>query len=333
MRLPKFEYLKPKNISDACSLLKDHKGSARVFAGGTDFLVSLKQRISTPPYVIGLNSIEGLDYIVDNNNNGTRLLRIGALTTLTAVSSSDLIKKKFPILADSSCNVASEQIRNMGTIGGNICLDTRCWYYNQTKLWRDIRPPCFKTGGSVCYAVKSGKECHAANSSDTVPALIALGAKVKIVNANGDKMVTLEEFYTGKGEPVNILNDDEVIEEIVIPESPESSKESFIKLTIREGLEFPIVNSAVLLTMDDSGKKCMDASVLVGGVLSYPFRAKKTEETLKGNKINENLIEEASKIATEGMGPIAHILHAPGYKRQMVQVCVKRALRKTIRTC
>ena len=156
MRLPKFNYHKPENLKEACSILKDNNGKAKVVAGGTGLLVAIKQGAKKPSSLVSLRGIEGLDSIEHDNTS----LKIGSMCILQRVADSENIKKKFPVLSAAADSVASQQIRNMGTIGGNISLDTRCWYYNQTQLWRDARPLCFKTKGSVCHVIKGGERCQ-----------------------------------------------------------------------------------------------------------------------------------------------------------------------------
>ncbi|MDY6864001.1 MAG: FAD binding domain-containing protein, partial [Thermodesulfobacteriota bacterium] len=178
MRIPKFEYLAPKKLEDAVSFLKKYKGDIKVVAGGTDLIVNMKQRTITPKYLINLKEIADLDFINYKKNDG---LKIGALTALRTIEKSGVIREKFPVIAKAAHEVASVQIRNVGTLGGNICLNTRCWYYNQPLYWRKSFPFCFKVGGDCCNVVKKGKQCYALFSADTVPALIGLDAKIKVV--------------------------------------------------------------------------------------------------------------------------------------------------------
>jgi 4-hydroxybenzoyl-CoA reductase subunit beta len=157
-------------VEEACSLLKKHEGAVKLIAGGTDVLPSLKQRLFTPEYVLDLRQVTGLNEI---KNGSGKEVRIGALTTLTNLEESPVVKKNFPALAEAASLVAAPQIRNMGTIGGNIALETRCWYFNQSQIWRKPLEQCIKRGGEVCHVVKGSKKCFAYFAADTVPALIA----------------------------------------------------------------------------------------------------------------------------------------------------------------
>ncbi len=326
MRLPKFEYHKPNDLKEACSILKEHKGNARVIAGGTDLLVAMKQRAKKPLHLVSLRGIRGLNSINHNNSS----LNIGPMCTLQSVADSEDIKKYFPALSAAADSVASQQIRCMGTIGGNISLDTRCWYYNQTQLWRDTRPLCFKTKGSVCHVIKGSSQCNAVFSSDTATALMVLDAKIKILNSEGtSKTIPLAGFYTKTGEPVNILKEDEIVAEISIAEDSPESKDSFIRLAFREGIEYPIANAAIKITLENN-KTCRDARIVVGAVTSFPVRATEAENMLKGEKISSGLINEVSKAASKEIKIIPYLWASPAYKRKMAETLVKRGIEKII---
>lgn len=326
MRLPKFEYHKPKDLKEACSILKEHKENAKVIAGGTDLLVAMKQRAKKPSHIVSLKGIKGLDAINDDNNS----LKIGSICTLQSIADSEIVRKKSPILSIAADSVASQQIRYMGTIGGNISLDTRCWYYNQTQLWRDARPPCFKTKGSVCHVIKGSNRCNAVFSSDTATALMALDAKINILNSKGaSKIISLAEFYTKNGEPVNILGEDEILTEILIAENSPEAKDSFIRLAFREGIEYPIVNTAIRITLENN-KACRDARIVIGAVTSFPVRATEAENLLKGEKITSGLINEVAKAASKEIKVIPYLWASPAYKRKMAEVLVKRGIEKAI---
>jgi 4-hydroxybenzoyl-CoA reductase beta subunit len=238
MTLPKFEYFEPRAVEELFPLLSAYKGEAKIISGGTDLLVRMNQRIVTPSCLVNLKSIPNLDYI---NHDQTGGLRIGALTTLHAVETSSTVREHFPILAQASSRVASPQIRNTATIAGNICLDTRCWYYNQSYHWRQSLSPCYKLGGDQCYVVKKGDHCYSLFSADTVPAFIGLGARVKIMGSAGEKVIALEDFYTGVGETVNVLQPDEVVMEVQVPNPPSHTGGVYLKYSTRDVIDFPIL--------------------------------------------------------------------------------------------
>ncbi len=187
MNIPRFDYLEPASLQEACSLLEEHGERAAILAGGTDLLVRMKQRTATPRYLVNLRSISNYDGIADGEG-----LRIGALTMLHTLTISPAIQAQAPILAQAARRVASPQVRHLATLGGNLCLERRCWYYNQSASWRQARPPCFRTGGDECHVVKGGDACYALFSADTAPALLALEAEVKVVGPEGETVMPLE---------------------------------------------------------------------------------------------------------------------------------------------
>jgi len=285
MRLPRFEYLNPRTIQEACSLLSQHGDKAKILAGGTDLLNVMKERIITPEYVIGLRGISDLDYIEADSDG----VRIGALTTITALGKSSVIREKFPCLADVPGKMATVQIRNMGTIGGNLC--------------------------------------NAAPSADTAPILICLGAQAKIVGPKGERVVALEEFFTGPGETV--LGDGEILTEIQVPNQPAKTAGAYFKMS-RVAVDLAIVGVAAVVTLDGKGGSCSDIKIVLGAVAPTPIRAKKAEGLIKGKKIEEDLIEEAGRIASEEASPIDDVRGSAFYRTEMVNVLTKRAIRQAL---
>ncbi|OGL39344.1 MAG: hypothetical protein A3C43_00270 [Candidatus Schekmanbacteria bacterium RIFCSPHIGHO2_02_FULL_38_11] len=327
VRLPKFDYHCPETVREACSVLKEHKGNAKILAGGTDLLVAMKQRAKKPAHLVSLRKIKELKGFEYLSGKG---LKIGPMSTLQSVAKADIIIKKYPILSLAADSVASQQIRNTGTIGGNICLDSRCWYYNQTQLWRDAKPLCFKTKGSVCHVIKGSNRCNAVFSSDTATALMALNAKVKILNSEGtSKTIPLDEFYSKTGEPVNILKEDEILTEILIPEDSQDGKSSFSRLAFRDGIEYPIANTAIKITLENN-KVCRDARIVTGAVTSFPIRTTEAENMLKGKKISADLINEVAKAASKEIKVIPYLWASPSYKRKMAETLVKRGIEKVL---
>ncbi len=196
MSLPSFQLLRPKTLDEAVALMAKHEGEVKVVAGGTDLLPSMKQKLFTPPYVLDLRGVRELRGIRNLPGDG---VEIGALTTLTAVEHSALIRKDYPVLYEAVKTVASPVLRNMGTIGGNVCLDTRCLWYNQSLLWRKSCGFCLKKDGDLCHVAPGGKFCWAAFSGDTPPALLCLGAELEIAGPSGVRRTPLSEFYVNDG--------------------------------------------------------------------------------------------------------------------------------------
>ena len=208
MNLPQFEFIQPHSLQQARSVLGEHEGKAAVLAGGTALMVALRYRLRKPAVVIGLKGLTALDYVSRNGSGG---IVIGSMVTLQTLEKSPLILNECSPLVEAAQLVAVPPIRNKATIGGNLCLDTRCIYYNQSEFWRSGQEACFKMGGKICHAVEKGRRCQAVYQGDLAPVLIAMGAEVKIASAKGERTIPLGEFYTGRGEKSNVLKLDELL--------------------------------------------------------------------------------------------------------------------------
>jgi len=284
-RLPKFNYLAPTTLDEALSLLAEHKGKARVIAGGTDLVPKLKRReIGAPDYVIDLKGIADLDEIKQDDGG----LSLGALVTIGAVETSLQIQQKFAILAQAAQSMASPQVRNRGTIAGNIC--------------------------------------NAVPSADSAPALLTIGARLKLISQKGQRTVGIEDFFTGPGQTA--LTDEEILAEILLPDMPPNSKGVYLKLTPRRAMDLAIVGVAAVAVPEDG--VCKDIRIALGAVAPTPLRAKKAEEVLKGQKFDDNLIEKAAKTAAGQARPIDDHRASAEYRRDMVAVLVKRAIKQAI---
>jgi len=321
MRLPQFNYLEPESIKEASSLLTE-KGAA-VIAGGTDLLVNMKKRVITPKYLVNLKHIEELKGLAFDETKG---LRIGALTTLDVLSKSTLIKEKYPALAQATGRTAAPQLRNMATIGGNVCLESMCMYYNQSAEWMKSRIPCFKRGGNQCYVAKGSKECVALFEADTPPALLSLGARVKIVGNSQERVLPLADIYTQKGQKANNLAPTEFVQEILIPAPPKNSGSAYQKMSQRESIDFPILGVASQLTI--AGGKCREVKIAMTAVVSGPIRVKEAEEALSDQAVTDELIAKAATIAQEKVRPLSHQGISAWYKRKLIGVLVKGSLKQ-----
>src|SRR5947208_4482151 len=196
MSLPAFKLLRPRTVEQAVSHLTSHASDIQIIAGGTDLLPSMKQRLFTPKYLLDIRGIEELRSIRSISGHGTE---IGALVTLTAIEDSEFLRRSYPVLREAAATVASPILRNMGTIGGNICLDTRCVWYNQSLTWRKSCGFCIKKDGDLCHVAPGGKKCWAAFSADTPPALLCLNTDIEIGGPNGVRRLPLRDSYTGEG--------------------------------------------------------------------------------------------------------------------------------------
>jgi len=329
MRLPDFQYVEPKSLQDACSFLMDRAKENKIIGGGTDLLPSMKQRIFKPKYVVNLCTIPDLDQIELDERSG---LRIGALVNLRTLEKDPVILKKYPMIAQAAGEVGSVQLREMGTIGGNLSLDTRCYYYNQSDFWRKCRPICIKMGGDTCNAVGGGKKCFAIFSGDLAPALIALGAKIKLVSAKRERILPLGEYYTGDGANPLTREPEEILISVEVPTLPKRASGCYLKYRIRRSIDFPLAGVATQATLlDDKNKICLEAKVVIGAVGTKPEELKEIGELLKGKKIEDSLIEKASDLAFKAARPIANAASSPSYRKKMIKVMVERALRQTLR--
>lgn len=315
-----FEHVNAPDIESAVSLLSEE--NTKVIAGGTDLLTEMKEKIKSPRRLINLKTIPALSYIRYDARDG---LRIGALTTLAEIEEHLIIAERFSILAQAAGLAASPQLRNMGTIGGNLCQSPRCWYY---------RGPfdCWLKGGEKCYAfdgenpyhaILGGDPCYAVHPSDLAPALIALGAGVRIVGSDLDDVLSLEEFYvrpTASHRWMNILEPDTLITEVQIPSPSENSNGIYIKAMERKVWGFALASVAAQLTWGNGIVK--EARIVLGGVAPIPWRAKAAEAAIQNQKITAELATQAGEEAASRAEP----LKENAYKVPLVRALVKRAL-------
>ncbi len=333
MRLPKFEYKAPETIMDAVSMLSKSGEDAKVVAGGTDLLVAMKQRRLTPGVLVELKGIKDLDHI-ENNKGG---VRIGALTSLSEIETSDMVKEKLPALAMAAGHVGAPQHRNAGTIGGNICLNTRCWYYNQSPFFRECRPVCYKFGTKEdkcqLFPTREGKAnvCYSVYSGDTAPALAVLGAEVKISGPDGERTLPLMDLFTGDGKAPIALGPADILTEIIIPNPLQNSSSVYLKYRIRESIDFPLVGVAVNIALDPNDGLCEQAGVVIGAVASKPVKITGVEDILRGKKITDALIEEVSEAAFNQSKPLPNLIDStPQYRKRLVRIFTKRAIQAAL---
>jgi len=320
MRLPKFEHLQPGSLEEALDLLSEYGEEAKVIAGGTDLLVSMKQRLLTPKYLLNLKSLAELDFIEE----GKEGLRIGALTRLTNIIKSPLVREKFPVLAQAASYVSAPPLQNMGTLGGNLCLNTRCFFYNQSQFWRQARPLCFKTGGEMCHVVRGSDHCYSVYQGDLAPVLIALEARVKLAKKGGEWVVPLLDLYTGRGEEPIALEAGEILTEVEIPTPTIPWGGDYQKLRYRGAMDFPLVGVAAVLSLN--GESCAGAKVVLTAVASAPVMVGEACKLLEGQRPDEEAIAKAAEAAYEVAHPVANIGSTPLYRKKMVRVMTKRAI-------
>ena len=277
----RFNYLEPVTIKEAVSLLSKYDGKARAIAGGTDLLVQIRGKTIKPEYVVDIGYIPGLDYINYDEKQG---LSIGALATIRAIEKSDKLCRIYPVISQAAGLLGSVAIRNVATIGGNLC--------------------------------------NAAPSADTAPPLIGLSARARIIGPGGERLVSLEDFFTGPGETV--LKAGELLLEIQVPVPPAGTKGVYLKHG-RSAVDLATVGVAVIMALE-SGGVCRDVKIVLGAVAPTPMRAKKAEGVLRGKKVEPALVEEAAQVASGEAQPITDVRASAEYRKEMVKVFTRRAI-------
>jgi 4-hydroxybenzoyl-CoA reductase subunit beta len=323
MRLPKADYYAPSSLSEACSIFAEHGEEAKVLGGGTDLLVACKLRNVTPTCLLSLGSISALKGI---HLHEGEYLKIGAMTTLHDLIDDSSISDHYPALSEAASLVGTTQLQSMGTIGGNLCLNTRCIYYNQSERWRKSRDVCFKMGGHVCHVVPKGKKCYAVFSGDTVPALITLDAEVKLVNNTGERLVPVSKLYTGNGKKPLALKPDDLVSEIRLPPPKKNQSSTYLKYREREAIDFPMVGVAVRMDSSDNGI-CTGCSVVLNAVDCGPTEVPEAGELLEGKAPTSELIQEVAVKAEKRAHPVANTPGStPAYRRNLAGILTHRAL-------
>jgi xanthine dehydrogenase YagS FAD-binding subunit len=325
--IPAFELYQPASIDDAITLLDKNGAEALVLAGGLDSMDWLKDRLKRPKVVVDLGHIKELRGIKEANGG----LEIGAMTPLTEVVRHPVVKEKFALLMEAAELVASPQIRNQGTLGGNVSQDTRCWYYRGG--WN-----CYRAGGNICYAdtptsvnrehaIFDADRCVAVNPSDTAPALVALDAKMVIRGPKGERTVDAEDYWVGPGIDItkmNVLEPNELLVKIVIPSTMAGAQFYFEKVRDRQVWDFPLVNIAAAIKPDKSnGANIGEARLVVNAVAATPRRLRHVETAIVGKPRNADTAKMAGDLAVEGAQTLRH----NGYKVPLMRNLVKRAIR------
>lgn len=326
LRMPRFSVQLPSSIDEVVQALVATPG-ARVVAGGTDLLPNLKHRLEQPPVLVSLSRVRELAAITVDEAAG--VLRIGARVTLTALSEHPEVRERFPSLALAAGIVASPLIRNMGTIGGNVNLDTRCRYVNQTSFWREaVGGGCLKSEGNVCHVVPGGRNCVAAMSSDCVPVLISLGASVVLVGGQGQRELPLEDYYCADGIRHTTRRDDELTTELRVPLPGGPRRSHYAKWTVRGSIDFPLISVALRFELaEDRVDAAVTAAHVVVGVLgAKPRRVTKLEDVLGRPLDDRGLAQAVAERVHKQCKPLENVPYEGPYRRQMLRVHTRRAI-------
>jgi len=284
----RFEYLEPESIEEALTVLSQYQGKSKIIAGGTDLMLQMRNKAIRPEYVVDITRIPGLDYITLDDQQG---LRLGALTTIRGLETSVELQRKYPVISQAASQLGSVAIRNVATLGGNLC--------------------------------------NALPSAETSQALLALSAQVRVVGPGGERTIPLEGFFTGVGK--TLLQPDEILLEILVPESLPHTSGIYIKHSPRGPIDLAIVNITVLMTMEQDHRVCRDAKIVLGAVSPTPLRAKKAENVLKGKRVDGALIDRAAQVASDEANPRRGSIRGSfEYKKEMVKVLTGRAIKEVI---
>lgn len=321
MRLPKFDYVEPRDLKEASAVLLKEPG-ARILAGGTDILVNMKHRVDVPSLVVNIKKISGLDYV--RKEDGA--LRIGALTSLKRISNHPDVIRDSPGLAQAASSVGSYHHQTMGTVGGNICQQNRCKYYNQSKWWRSSRDLCFKAGGETCYVVNKKGVCYSSYCGDMAPALLTLNAKVMVEDQMGTREAPLEGFFSGDGKAPLNLKKGEILKEFVLPEDALGGISIYKKIANRESIDFPIVGAALWMSRESGALR-----IAFTAVDRKPVRVQEGEEPVKGSGLSMDRMRELVELASKSAHPVNNSIYSSSYKRSMMGLLVKNMLDKLSR--
>jgi 4-hydroxybenzoyl-CoA reductase subunit beta len=320
LSLPQFKLLRPRSLDDALAYLGKHGQNIRVLAGGTDLIPSMRQKLFEPEYVLDIRHIAELNGIHEQGSDMT----IGALTPLSVIERSELLKERYPVLAEAASTVASPVIRNMGTIGGNICLDTRCLWYNQSLQWRKSCGFCIKKDGDLCHVAPGGTKCWAAFSGDTPPALLCLNAEIEIAGPSGTRRLPLKDFYTGEGDDYRKMAANELLTRIFLPAESAGYRGIYRKLRVRGSIDYPLAGVAVAIKRTNG--HIVDARVALTAVNPAPVLVSQAGELLDGKKLDEALAEMLGDLAARTAKPLTTSALTPEYRREMIRVFTKRAV-------
>lgn len=318
-----FQYERASSLAEAIGLLAELGPDTRIMAGGTDLLPNMRVAVARPAAVVGLGGITPEAPRFDDDG----FIRIDALSRLASLAESGFVRQHVPMLAEAARVVASNQIREMGTLGGNLCQDTRCLYFNQKHDFQFVAD-CYKRGGGCCYPFPNNKPdvCWSVYMSDVAPALIALGAEVVITNPSGTRRVPLEEIFTGNGIRPRRLESNELIEAVLVPPSPAGFGWGYRKSARRGGLEFAISVAAVALRLAADGTRCEDARIVIGAVRERPVRALAAERELKGKPADDAAFAAAAKAAATEVNPLPHHGFTKSFIVDNLRVHLRRAL-------
>lgn len=303
--LPTFRLAEPRTVNEAIAACLGHAGS-RFVAGGTDLLVNMRRGIDNPDFLVDLSGIDELAGIKSNENG----LTIGAGVTIATVARNPVIAAQYRALAQAAEAIAGPGHRIMGTVGGNLCLDTRCIYYNQSEWWRKANAYCLKSRGDVCHVAPQGQHCHAAFAGDLAPALLAFGAEIEVAGGQGNRRISLSQLYVEDGKAHLALADGELIIAVHLPSNPPPS--AYAKIRTRAAIDFPLAGVAVALAT--TGTSIVSLRLALTGTNSRPFLLTGTE-AFAGRSVDEKLLQEIDRLVQKQVQPMRTTITSANYRR------------------
>jgi 4-hydroxybenzoyl-CoA reductase subunit beta len=322
LTVPAFAWARPATVAEVIAELGDAaRGEVLLIAGGTDAVPNLKHRLHEPRRIVHLAGVRELHFVREDADG----LHLGALVRLSELGLHPRVREAWPAVAEAAGRVASPQIRNMGTLGGNLCLDTRCTYYNQTFFWREALGFCLKKDGTRCHVVPQGKRCVAAHSSDVAPVLIALGAEVEVASAAGRRWLAVEDFFVGDGVHNTVLQPGELVTQVRLPAASAGHPMAYQKLRPRGAIDFPMLSVAAAGRLE--GGTIAALRVVVSALGAKPRTLGQTDGLALGHAPGEAVWEAVAQAAHRQCRPLTNIPYDADWRHAMVPVFVRRVLR------
>jgi 4-hydroxybenzoyl-CoA reductase subunit beta len=327
MRLPKFDYRVPRTITEAVRIVGDMGPTAQFVAGGTDLYPNMKRRQQTPRTVISVMRLAELNQITGDGPTG---VRIGASVTLTDIVENPIINRDYPVIASAARTISTPILRNMGTIGGNLLLDTRCNYYDQNYEWRKGINFCLKKDGDVCWVAPGSSKCWAVQSSDLVPVMVAIGAKFRLASTLGERIIDAAGFYNDDGIDYLKKRPDELLVDIQLPPT-NGWRASYQKLRRRGAFDFPVLGVAAWVQLDQAGE-VKAAKLVLGGIAPSPIEVSEAAQELLGKPLEEEQIQAAAEACYVKARPLDNTDFIMNWRKQMARQYTLRALRELAAT-
>ncbi|HMH45744.1 MAG TPA: FAD binding domain-containing protein [Pyrinomonadaceae bacterium] len=336
MRLPKFSYRTPRTIAEAVKIVGDTGPDSQFVAGGTDLYPNMKRRQQMPKTVISVMRLPELNRVTGDGHSG---LVIGASIRLTEICENEIIKRDYPVIASAARTISTPILRNMGTIGGNLLLDTRCNYYDQNYEWRKAINFCLKKDGDICWVAPGSSKCWAVQSSDLVPVMVAIGAKFRLVSTLGDRMIDAAAFYNDDGIDYLKKRPDELLADIHLPPT-NGWRASYQKLRRRGAFDFPVLGVAAYVRYETNGNEVSTGSgsdrvvqaakIVLGGIAPSPVQVNEAAQALIGQILNEDQIQAAAEAAYVKARPLDNTDFVYQWRKQMARQYTLRALRELL---